>query len=246
MSALPIIPKQNSGPRQRRALGGEEAAPGGLPPSFAKSDSPVHCWETAEGRGGPAASAPGSGGCERKWVGGHVTRVPEENDQVPRVSGTCQREREREAHFVWGEKNRARTTPIVKPFPTSTFWAPERLSARHPPKWGRRVCVEANRTVRSGPPGGPLAGAGVVRGAGGRDPRGGGCGRVGAGLAGRSRDGTTAAPPGEPFPPVGWAPRAAAGGGPPGPGTAARGGQLAGGGTWTAGPAGDGDRVRES
>ncbi|KAJ5096524.1 hypothetical protein NUU61_005880 [Penicillium alfredii] len=63
----------------------EEAAPGGLPPSFAKSDSPVHCWETAEGRGGPAASAPGSGGCERKWVGGHVTRVPEENDQVPRV-----------------------------------------------------------------------------------------------------------------------------------------------------------------
>ncbi|KAJ5096500.1 hypothetical protein NUU61_005856 [Penicillium alfredii] len=165
----------------------EEAAPGGLPPSFAKSDSPVHCWETAEGRGGPAASAPGSGGCERKWVGGHVTRVPEENDQVPRVSGT------------------------LKPFPTSTFWAPERLSARHPPKWGRRVCVEANRTVRSGPPGGPLAGAGVVRGAGGRDPRGGGCGRVGAGLAGRSRDGTTAAPPGEPFPPVGWAPRAAAG-----------------------------------
>ncbi|KAJ5096513.1 hypothetical protein NUU61_005869 [Penicillium alfredii] len=203
-------------------LEGEEAAPGGLPPSFAKSDSPVHCWETAEGRGGPAASAPGSGGCERKWVGGHVTRVPEENDQVPRVSGT------------------------LKPFPTSTFWAPERLSARHPPKWGRRVCVEANRTVRSGPPGGPLAGAGVVRGAGGRDPRGGGCGRVGAGLAGRSRDGTTAAPPGEPFPPVGWAPRAAAGGGPPGPGTAARGGQLAGGGTWTAGPAGDGDRVRES
>ncbi|KAJ5096494.1 hypothetical protein NUU61_005850 [Penicillium alfredii] len=164
-----------AGPRQRRALGGEEAAPGGLPPSFAKSDSPVHCWETAEGRGGPAASAPGSGGCERKWVGGHVTRVPEENDQVPRVSGT------------------------LKPFPTSTFWAPERLSARHPPKWGRRVCVEANRTVRSGPPGGAAR-------RGGR-----GCGRVGAGLAGRSRDGTTAAPPGEPFPPVGWAPRAAAG-----------------------------------
>ena len=53
------------------------------------------------------------------------------------------------AHFVW-EKNRARTTYIVKRVPRKIFDTLQGLPTVFPPKWGRRVHREARSHRASG------------------------------------------------------------------------------------------------